>query len=216
VAISKPQPSPCEAPAPRIIADASLAGCGRGVDLDWLDDVGWLRIASTSHGHFGRMELHVDLERLYEAESFTGTMTVTYEVPHRTTVGDAKPLQVASGLAKELLAVLRDGAVASEEPNERNVYVTDSSRSEMVFVDALKRRPAAPGQLIAPHHAQFVVDDAETTPSRWRLRSCGNTFPYSAQKASTDAYSRFLRAIGYPSFVDAVAKKAATAPKKRP
>lgn len=218
VVVSSPAPKaapPVESPPTRFSADPTLAACGAAVDLAWLDDVKMLRLASTGHGHFGLSETHVDLESVYGDPKYRGIVVVSWRGWHHEPLFETKEIIVEHADVDALVTVLREGVTAPKtEADEKAYVIGDMSRSEVITLDLSSRRESNDHR--PPRHVQFVVDEGETSPFPWRMRTCAKPFTHEAREAGMKAYQAFLKRLDVPAMFDRLKAKQAKLPQRKP
>jgi hypothetical protein len=180
-----------QAPAPRV---APAATCAASVDLRWVERTTELHVGEVSTGHFGMWEMHADMHR--EDDVFLGMLSATF----RRRRGEApavaaRELRVTAAEIVALLTSFRDAIRVPRDANARKIYVSDSSRTDGVSIEAIMRESVI-GARPAPRHVQFFLDDGQDKPQPWRVRGCEETLPYDGQTTVTKAYAAFAEKLG--------------------
>lgn len=162
-----------------------------GEELDWLEQTKRIRMWNITDGHGGFTEVHLELSREWE-KTFSGVLTVAYRARlGEALLVDSRPVSLADDDVKALFASLRAAIRPPTEliPPERRVIISDTSRTTHLGLELTAAWDAH-------QRVIFETDHAEDSPAPWRIRSCGKTFTYEAQKTMSNAYSSLSERFG--------------------
>jgi hypothetical protein len=188
--MTAPPPSaPAISNTPAAVAAGPVTRCPDG--LGWLGRTVYLRYTEVAHGHFGHSELHADLHRPSDGDTFDGVVMMTYReradsLPRAT----SHLVSLKHSEVTQLLTAMRDGIRTPPRPSQRGVTVLDTSQSIVIALDVVAFDAGGPDL-----HVQFFVDDGQREPHDWGIRGCATDPPLAARRAVHDVVEAFAKRL---------------------